>query len=96
MVDGFLALGDSFFPFPQHRLRKRVKSRYSVLSAVRTAANADGSCVHYGKSLALTGGNHLVATVGAAPAQLWQAGVSLPPKCPPAAAQAAVKGGVRR
>jgi hypothetical protein len=27
MVDGFLAWGNSFFLFPQHRLRKRVKSR---------------------------------------------------------------------
>src|SRR6266849_7239970 len=31
MVDGFLALGASFFLSPQHRLRKRVNSTFHVL-----------------------------------------------------------------
>src|ERR1700682_4261958 len=35
MVDGFVALGNSFFLFPQHRLRKRVKSTSSASSAGR-------------------------------------------------------------
>src|SRR5713101_5447828 len=39
MVDGFLALGASFFLSPQHRLRKRVNSSSLTHRAYSTVAN---------------------------------------------------------
>src|SRR5229473_5314824 len=40
MVDGFLALGASFFLSPQHRLRKRVNSSRRLPSSALPSASA--------------------------------------------------------